>query len=163
VNLPKAYKMSAPRYQGIAAAQIPTVPLGEGASARVIAGELDGVRGPAKTFTPVNLFDMRLAAGTRVELNLPATHQSALVLLRGDLLVNSLEPVSGTAQLALLGRGGDTVLIGAKTDSVVLALSGEPIGEPVASRGPFVMNTEAELRQAMEDYRAGRMGHLAYA
>jgi redox-sensitive bicupin YhaK (pirin superfamily) len=163
VNLPKAYKMSAPRYQGIAAAQIPTVRLGEGASARVIAGELDGVRGPAKTFTPVNLFDMRLAAGTRVELNLPASHQGALVLLRGDLLVNSLEPVSGTAQLALLGRGGDTVLLKAKADSVVLALSGEPIGEPVASRGPFVMNTEAELRQAMEDYRAGRMGHLAYA
>jgi redox-sensitive bicupin YhaK (pirin superfamily) len=163
VNLPKAYKMSAPRYQGIAAAEIPTVYWGSGASGRVIAGELDGVRGPAKTFTPINLFDIRLAAGSRVELNLPVGHQGGLVLLRGDLLVNSLEPVAGEAQLVLLGREGGSVLLEAKADSVVLALSGEPIGEPVASRGPFVMNTEAELRQAMEDYRAGRMGHLEYA
>jgi redox-sensitive bicupin YhaK (pirin superfamily) len=163
VNLPKAYKMSTPRYQGIAAAQIPTVYWGTGASARVIAGDLDGVRGPAKTFTPVNLFDIRLAAGSRAELNLPAGHHGGLVLLRGDVLVNSSAPVAGEAQLVLLGRDGDSVLIEAKKDSVLLALSGEPIGEPVASRGPFVMNTEAELRQAMEDYRAGRMGHLEYA
>jgi quercetin 2,3-dioxygenase len=162
VNLPKAYKMSAPRYQGISSAQIPTVFWGAGASARVIAGELDGVRGPAKTFTPVNLFDMRLAAGSRVELNLPAGHKGGLVLLRGVLVVNST-PVSGEAQLVLLGQNGESVSVEAKADSVVLALSGEPINEPVASRGPFVMNTESELRQAMEDYRAGRMGHLEYA
>ena len=162
VNLPKAYKMSAPRYQGISSAQIPSVFWGAGASARVIAGELDGVRGPAKTFTPLNLFDIRLTAGSRVELNLPAGHKGGLVLLRGDLVVNST-PVSGEAQLVLLGQNGESVSVEAKSDSVVLALSGEPINEPVASRGPFVMNTELELRQAMEDYRAGRMGHLEYA
>jgi len=156
VNLPRAYKMSAPRYQGISSAQIPEVSWGAGASARVIAGELDGVRGPAKTFTPVNLFDVRLAAGTSVELNLPAGHQSGLV-------VNSATAVSGEAKLVLLGRDGDSVSMEARADSVVLVLSGEPINEPVASRGPFVMNTESELRQAMEDYRAGRMGHLEYA
>jgi redox-sensitive bicupin YhaK (pirin superfamily) len=155
--------MSAPRYQGISSAQIPEVSWGPGASARVIAGELDGVRGPAKTFTPVNLFDVRLAAGSRVELNLPAGHQSGLVLLRGDLMVNSATAVSGEAKLVLLGRDGDSVSMEARADSVVLVLSGEPINEPVASRGPFVMNTESELRQAMEDYRAGRMGHLEYA
>jgi len=153
VNLPRAYKMSAPRYQGISSAQIPEVSWGAGASARVIAGELDGVRGPAKTFTPVNLFDVRLAAGTSVELNLPAGHQ----------MVNSATAVSGEAKLVLLGRDGDSVSMEARADSVVLVLSGEPINEPVASRGPFVMNTESELRQAMEDYRAGRMGHLEYA
>ncbi len=163
VNLPKAYKMSAPRYQGISAADIPTVSWGTGASARVIAGELDGVRGPAKTFTPVNMFDLRLAAGSRVDLHIPEGHQSALVLLRGDLLVNDTVEAAGEAKLVLLGGEGGSVLVEAKSDSVVLALSGEPIGEPVASRGPFVMNTEAELRQAMEDYRAGRMGHLEYA
>jgi redox-sensitive bicupin YhaK (pirin superfamily) len=163
VNLPKAYKMSAPRYQGIAAAQIPSVYWGSGASARVIAGELDGVRGPAKTFTPVNMFDIRLAAGSHVKLDIPSGHQSALVLLRGELLLNESTVVAGKAQMALLSRDGDSVTIEARADSVVLALSGEPIGEPVASGGPFVMNTEAELRQAMEDYRAGRMGHLEYA
>src|SRR5580658_4930980 len=136
VNLPKAYKMSAPRYQGISSAQIPTVFWGAGASARVIAGELDGVRGPAKTFTPVNLFDMKLAAGSRVELSLPAGHQGGLVLLRGDLMVNSSTPVSGEAQMVLLGRDGESIVVVAKADSVVLALSGEPINEPVASRGP---------------------------
>ena len=163
VNLPKAYKMSAPRYQGIAAAQIPSVYWGSGASARVIAGELDGLRGPAKTFTPVNLFDVRLAAGSHVKLDIPSGHQAALVLLRGELLLNESTVVAGQAQMALLSRDGDSVTIEASADSVVLALSGEPIAEPVASRGPFVMNTEVELRQAMEDYRAGRMGHLEYA
>ena len=163
VNLPKAYKMSKPRYQGISSSQIPTVGLGHGASARVIAGELDGVRGPAQTFTPVNLFDLRLAAGSRAELNIPPGHQGGLVLLRGDLRGNSSTSVSGEAQFVLFGLEGETVVVEALADSVVLLLSGEPIGEPVASRGPFVMNTEAELRQAMEDYRAGRMGHLEYA
>lgn len=163
VNLPKAYKMSPPRYQAISSAQIPTVYRAPGASARVIAGELDGIRGPARTFTPVNLFDVRLDAGSRMELHFPAGHQGGLVLLRGDLVVNSTTPVSGEAKLVLLGRDGESVVIEAKADSVVLALSGEPINEPVASRGPFVMNTESELRQAMEDYRAGRMGHLEYA
>ncbi|HWE48682.1 MAG TPA: pirin family protein [Bryobacteraceae bacterium] len=162
VNLPKAYKMSKPRYQGISSAQIPTVTLGEGASARVIAGDLAGVRGPAKTFTPVNLFDVRMAAGSQAELNIPAGHQAGLVLLRGDLAVNAATTASGEAKLVLLGREGESVALEARADSVVLVLSGEPIDEPVASRGPFVMNSEAELRQAMEDYRAGRMGHLEY-
>ena len=162
VNLPKAYKMSKPRYQGITAAQIPAMYFDTGASARVIAGELNGVRGPAKTFTPINLFDIRLAGGSRIELNLPAGHQGGLVLLRGGIEVNST-PVAGEAQLVLLSRDGGSVAVQAKSDAVVLALSGEPIGEPVASRGPFVMNTEAELRQAMEDYRAGKMGRLEYA
>ena len=134
-----------------------------GASARVIAGELDAVRGPAKTFTPINLFDVRLAGGSHVKLDIPSGHQAALVLLRGELLLNESTVVAGPAQMALLSRDGDSVTIQATADSVVLALSGEPIGEPVASGGPFVMNTEAELHQAMEDYRAGRMGHLEYA
>jgi redox-sensitive bicupin YhaK (pirin superfamily) len=163
VNLPKAYKMSKPRYQGISSSQIPTVSLGDGASARVIAGELNGVPGPAQTFTPVNLFDLRLTKGSRAELNIPSGHQGSLVLLRGDLRVNSSTSVSGEARLVLFGLEGETVVVEALADSVVLLLSGEPIGEPVASGGPFVMNTEAELRQAMEDYRAGRMGHLEYA
>lgn len=161
VNLPKAYKMSKPRYQGISSAQIPRVELGPGAYGRVIAGELNGVKGPAKTFTPVNVSDVRLEAGGRGELNLPAGQNSAIVLLRGDVIVNGSSALKGEAQIAPLSSSGDSVELEAKSPSLLLVLSGEPINEPVASYGPFVMNTEAELRQAFEDYRAGRMGHVA--
>lgn len=160
VNLPKAYKMSAPRYQGITNEQIPVVDLGSGGSARIIAGELNGVKGPAKTFTPVDLFDVRLNAGNRVELSLPEGHNSAVVLLRGNVVVNGSERLEGQAKLAALSSQGDSLTLDAKEESLVLILGGEPIDEPVASYGPFVMNTQAELRQAVEDYQAGRMGRL---
>ncbi|MGH9357141.1 MAG: pirin family protein, partial [Terriglobia bacterium] len=160
VNLPKAHKMSKPRYQGILSAQIPRVELGKGAYGRVIAGELNAVTGPAKTFTPVNVFDVRMEAGGRGELNLPAGQNSAIVLLRGDVIVNGSSTLKGEAQIAPLSPSGESVLVEAKAESLLLVLSGEPINEPVASYGPFVMNNEAELRQAFEDYRAGRMGHV---
>jgi len=161
VNLPKEHKMSKPRYQGILSEQIPTVSLGDGADARVIAGQLDGVTGPAKTFTPVNLFDLRLKAGSKAVLSLPASHNSGLVLLRGDVVVNGTVAIQGEAQLATLGSGGEFIEIEAKADSILLALGGEPIREPVASYGPFVMNTADEIRQAMADYRSGKMGRLS--
>jgi len=160
VNLPKAHKMSAPCYQGILSGQIPIVDLGAGAFARVIAGELSGAKGPARTFTPVNVFDVRLSAGSKVELSLPEGHNAGVALLRGDIVVNGSKSVRGEAQLALLGPAGDSVSLEAKEQSILLVLSGEPINERVASYGPFVMNTQAELRQAVEDYRAGKMGHL---
>jgi redox-sensitive bicupin YhaK (pirin superfamily) len=160
VNLPKAHKMSPPRYQGISRDQIPTVDLGAGASARIIAGDLNGAVGPAKTFTPVNLFDLRLSAGSDVLVNLPSGHNAGVVLLRGNVLINGSTDLQGEARLAVLSVAGDSVALAAKEDSTILVLSGEPIDEPVASYGPFVMNTQAELRQAVEDYRAGRMGHL---
>jgi redox-sensitive bicupin YhaK (pirin superfamily) len=160
VNLPAAHKMSKPRYQGILGAQIPRVELGTGAYGRVIAGEMNGTRGPAKTFTPVNVFDVRLEAGGRGELSLPAGHNTAIVLLRGDVLVNG-SAMTGEAQIALLSRAGERVELEAKSQSLLLVLSGEPINEPVASYGPFVMNTQAEILQAFEDYKAGRMGHLS--
>ncbi|MGH9661773.1 MAG: pirin family protein [Bryobacteraceae bacterium] len=159
VNLPREHKMSAPRYQSIQSAQIPRVELGDRAYGRVIAGELNGVAGPAKTFTPLKVFDLRFEAGGRDELSLPVGHSAAIVLLRGGLVVNGSAAL-GEAQMALLSLSGEDVLLEAKAPSLVLVLSGEPIDEPVASYGPFVMNTQAELRQAIEDYRAGRMGHL---
>ncbi len=160
VNLPAAHKMSKPRYQGLLSAEIPNVELGPGAYARIIAGELNGAKGPAKTFTPVNVFDVRLEANGKGELSLPAGHNAAIVLLRGEVAVNGSATLKGSAQIAPLSRSGETVALEAKTESLVLVLSGEPIDEPVASYGPFVMNTQAELRQAVEDYQAGRMGRL---
>jgi len=160
VNLPAAQKMSKPRYQGLLSAGIPRVELGPGAYARVIAGELNGVKGPARTVTPVNVFDVRLEAGATGELTLPAGHNSAIVLLRGEIVVNGSATLKGAAQIAPLSTSGESVVLQAKTESLVLVLSGEPIHEPVASYGPFVMNTKAELGQAIEDYRAGRMGRV---
>ena len=160
VNLPKAQKMSKPRYQGITKAQIPVIELEGGGHARVIAGELLGRLGPAKTFTPVNLFDVILKAGERFELPLPEGDNAAVVLRKGDVLINGTDTLSGEALIAPLSEEGDAVTLEAKADTQLLILSGEPIVEPVASYGPFVMNTREELAQAVEDYRAGRMGHL---
>jgi quercetin 2,3-dioxygenase len=160
VNLPKEQKMSKPRYQGITKEQIPVIELEGGGHARVIAGELLGRLGPAKTVTPVNLFDVILKAGERFELALPEGHNAAVVLRTGDVLLSGTERLNGEALIAPLSEDGDMVTIEAKADTQLLILSGEPIREPVASYGPFVMNTRAELQQAVEDYRAGRMGHL---
>jgi redox-sensitive bicupin YhaK (pirin superfamily) len=160
VNLPKAQKMSKPHYQGITKAQVPVIELPGGGHARVIAGELLGRLGPAKTFTAVNLFDVILKAGERFELPLPEGHNAAVVLRKGDVLINGTDKLSGEALIAPLSEEGDAVTLEAKADTQLLVLSGEPIAEPVASYGPFVMNTREELAQAVEDYRAGRMGHL---
>jgi quercetin 2,3-dioxygenase len=160
VNLPKVKKMSKPGYQAITKEQIPVIELEGGGHARVIAGELLGERGPAKTFTPVNLFDVILKAGERFELPLPEGHNAAVVLRKGEVLLNGTETLRGEALIAPLSEEGETVTLEAKTDTQLLILSGEPIREPVASYGPFVMNTREELQQAVEDYRAGRMGHL---
>jgi quercetin 2,3-dioxygenase len=160
VNLPRQYKMSAPRYQGILSEQIPVVNLGEGAFGRVIAGELNGIKGPAHTFTNLNVFDLRLKLESHIELALPPGHNTGLVLLKGDVLLNTSQRMTGEAQLAVLSTSGEVVSVDAKEDTTLLVLTGEPILEPVASYGPFVMNTQAELRQAVEDYRKGAMGHL---
>jgi redox-sensitive bicupin YhaK (pirin superfamily) len=159
VNLPKSHKMTPPRYQTLLADQIPTVDLaGEGGYARVIAGELNGAKGPAGTFTPVHVYDVRLNSGQRADLALPAGFHTLVVLLKGSLLVNSTDLLEGEAKLALLDAAGEGVSLEAHQDTTALVLSGEPIHEPVASYGPFVMNTREELMQAVEDYRAGRMG-----
>jgi quercetin 2,3-dioxygenase len=160
VNLPKAVKMSAPRYQGITKEQIPTVTLGTSGQARIIAGELDGVKGPATTFTSINVFDVHLKAGYVTTLSLPDGHNAAVVLLKGDVVLNGSQTLQGAAQIATLSADGESIALKPKADSILLVLSGEPIDEPVASYGPFVMNTQEELVQAFADYKAGRMGQL---
>ncbi|MBZ5680686.1 MAG: pirin family protein [Acidobacteriia bacterium] len=160
VNLPKAHKMSRPRYQTLASQNIPVVQLGPAGYARVIAGEFSGVKGPAQTFTPVNVFDVRLKGGTQTELTLPAGHNTAVVLLKGDVVVNSTEQLEGEAQIALLSSEGERIPLDVKEDTTLLVLSGEPIHEPVVSYGPFVMNTREEILEAVADYQAGKMGHL---
>jgi len=159
VNLPRAFKMSAPRYQTLTKDRIPQVDFPKGGYARVIAGELNGVKGAASTFTPVNLFDVRVNAGETAELQTPAGFSTAVFLLRGGGLLNST-PLEGEAKIALLEASGESIQFDATQDSQLLVLNGEAIHEPVASYGPFVMNTREELAQAVEDYRAGKMGRL---
>jgi redox-sensitive bicupin YhaK (pirin superfamily) len=161
VNLPKAEKMSKPRYQAITKEQIPVVKFATGGHARVIAGEWNGTKGAARTVTPINVFDLVLKAGEKIEIPLPEGHNAAVVLRMGDVSIGGPHSLMGEARIATLSPSGSGVVVEAKEDSTLLVLSGEPIAEPVASYGPFVMNTREELVQAMEDYKAGRMGWLA--
>ncbi len=161
VNLPKAEKMSKPRYQAITKDQIPVVKFATGGHARVIAGEWNGTKGAARTVTPINVFDVVLKAGEKIEIPLPDGHNAAVVLRKGDVSVGGPHSLMGEARIATLSPSGSGIVVEAKEDSTLLVLSGEPIAEPVASYGPFVMNTREELVQAMEDYKAGKMGRLA--
>ncbi len=160
VNLPRKDKMSPPHYQEILSRQIPEVALDGGGSVRVIAGEFRGAKGPARTFTPVSLLDVRLKANGRAELPLPDGHTAMAVVLKGKVLANGDE-AAGAADLVIFDRAGEGIALEAKEDAVVLVLGGEPIDEPLAAYGPFVMNTEAEIREAIRDYQSGRLGRRA--
>ncbi|MBL8039273.1 MAG: pirin family protein [Nitrospira sp.] len=161
VNLPRFKKMSAPGYQTILNADIPNVPLDGGVGRlRVIAGAFQGHKGPARTVTPIELYDLALGAGGRAELPLPDGHNTSVFVLQGLVSVNGAGE-AGEAELIVCKRNGSSVVIEARADSRLLILSGQPIGEPIARYGPFVMNTKLELVQAVEDYKAGKMGHLS--
>ena len=163
VNLPARSKMAPPGYQNILNAQIPSVDLPERAGrVRVIAGAFGGQRGPARTHTPMDVWDLRLNQGGRVRLPLVPGHTAALVVLRGTVLVNG-EAVAREAQLVTFGREGDALEVEANSDAVLLFLGGEPIDEPVVGHGPFVMNTREEIVQAFQDFQSGRFGGLAAA
>ncbi len=160
VNLPAKFKMSAPRYQTLLDRDIPAVSLPNGSGTlRVIAGQFQGHKGPARTFTPIDLWDLRFSSGARVELTLPEGHNTALLVLSGSLRLNGSK-VAGDAELALFNPPGKEIAVEAHSDTSALLLSGEPLREPIAGRGPFVMNTEEEIRQAVLDYQSGRMGSL---
>ena len=160
VNLPAKDKSAEPGYQGIANADIPAVDLPDGAGRlRVIAGDFNGAKGPAKTFTPMDVWDLWLNAGKTVTLTPVEGHNVIVVTLSGEVTVNAETRLTGPAS-ARLSREGGAVVIEATSDAKVLILAGEPIDEPVAAYGPFVMNTEGEIRQAITDFNAGRFGTL---
>ncbi|WP_218509309.1 pirin family protein [Variovorax sp. dw_308] len=161
VNLPARDKMGAPGYQTLLDAQIPAVELPQGAGrVRVIAGEFDGRQGPARTHTPINVWDLRLVQGGKARLALPAGHTAALVALRGSVTVNGQQSLR-EAQMLHLDREGDALEIEAGSDAVLLFLGGEPIDEPIVGSGPFVMNSQTEIVQAFDDFSSGRFGRIA--
>lgn len=160
VNLPAKDKMTAPGYQAIRSEMIPRVALPEEAgSLRVIAGDYVGKNGPAHTFSPLNVWDIRLNQGKSAEFSLPNGWNTALIVLRGTVQVNG-DAIARDAEMVLLDAAGNHVTIEANNDAVLLLLSGEPIDEPIIGYGPFVMNSQEQIAEAIADFNSGRFGSM---
>jgi quercetin 2,3-dioxygenase len=160
INLPADLKLTLPKYQSIKSHEMPVVGLKGGTGlVRVIAGCLDGALGPAETFTPINVWDLDLTCGAHVAIEAPDGHTAVVVVLSGALLFEGSTEVRDT-EAALLSRGGSGAEMTAILPTNALMLTGAPIVEPVVGRGPFVMNTEAEVRQAFRDFGSGRFGAM---
>ena len=160
VNLPAKHKMAPPRYQSILGAQIPQLALPDGAGTmRVIAGSYSGQKGPAATFSELNVWDLRLRSGKEITLSMAENHSAAIAVLRGAVTVNGSREAKD-ADLVLLERAGTEIRVAAGADSTILVLTGVPIAEPIAGYGPFVMNTRQEIETAMEDFRRGKFGQM---
>lgn len=152
VNLPAQYKMEEPHYQAIVKEQIPAVMLDEkGSVIRVIAGIYKDLKGPANTYTPIDLWDLRLSAGQNLVLDLPQNYTTILLALHGRVEINRAATLND-AEVAFFKREGNSITLNAVTDSTLLLMSGEPIAEPIAGYGPFVMNTQEEISQAIADF-----------
>ncbi len=160
VNLPARHKNAKAGYQTLLNAQIPNVPLSEQAgTVRIIAGEYNGQTGPARTFTPINLWDVRLRAGGSAQLPLPDGHITAVLVVDGAVTVNR-EQEATEGDLAVFHRSGAGIAVKATKDTTLLVMAGEPINEPIVGSGPFVMNTREEIVQAFQDFQSGRMGEI---
>ncbi|CAL60266.1 putative pirin-related protein [Herminiimonas arsenicoxydans] len=160
VNLPARDKMTPPGYQAIVSSDIPVVPLPDDAGTlRVIAGDYEGHAGAAHTFTPMQVWDLSLKQGSKSDFTLPDGWNSALIVLRGTVLIND-ERVAREAQMVLLDSSGRKIRIEANSDAVVLLLSGEAIEEEIVGYGPFVMNSQAEIAQAIADFNSGRFAQI---
>ena len=159
VNLPQKDKMSKAGYQGITSDDIPVVELANGAGkARIIAGDFAGVNGPARTFSPINLWDVKLNRDAEVTLDLPEGHTALIAVLTGHVTVG--DTGAGEAEIIRFAREGSDVTLRADGNSQLLVLTGEPLNEPVFGYGPFVMTSEAEIRQAVIDFNSGRFGQV---
>lgn len=161
VNLPKAHKMTTPRYQAIKSAEIPVVTLADNAgTARIIAGEMADTHGAASTFSPINMWDVVLNAGKSYTFPIPTSHNVIVLVLDGAVQFNGQE-VARRNELVTFEKGGENVAIEASSDAKLLILTGEPLNEPVVGYGPFVMNSREEIIQAIEDVKAGKFGQIA--
>ena len=160
VNLPAKFKMSKPKYQAIANSEITKVSLPENAGEiEVIAGNYNGTKGTASTFSPVHLFNAKLKKGSKTNFTFPEIYNTSVLVIEGSVKINESENVPEN-HLALLKNEGENFSVEANEDSVVLILSGEPLNEPIAARGPFVMNTREELSEAIDDFNNGKFGYL---
>ena len=158
VNLPAKDKMSTPKYQAIENSNIPKIKV-DGGIVEVIAGSYQAHQGAASTFTPVNMLNAKLTSGGSAEFSFPSNHNTCILVIEGEVILNDTEDVP-LDHLALFKNEGETFTIKASQDSIVLILSGEPINEPIAAHGPFVMNTREQIMEAFQDYELGKFGDL---
>lgn len=159
VNLPAKDKMSKPKYQAISNSEMKNVDLGDNGFIEIIAGEYNENKGPAFTFTPINLMNAKLKSGGKAEFNFPADFNTAALVIEGNIIVNGEEKVP-TNNFVLFKNEGESFTIEATEDSIILIISGEPINEPIFPHGPFVMNSREEIMQAFEDFNTGKFGYL---
>jgi redox-sensitive bicupin YhaK (pirin superfamily) len=160
VNLPAKDKMTPAKYQAIENKDMPRVKLADGKSfVELIAGEYNGKKGPAFTFSTVTLFNAKMVAGGKAEFSFSPKFNTGMLVIEGEIKINESKTAPEN-NFVLFGHEGEEIVIDAIKDSIVLILSGEPLNEPIASYGPFVMNTEAEIKQAYKDYYDGKFGYL---
>lgn len=159
VNLPAKDKMSRPKYQAITHSEMTNVDLGDNGFIEVIAGEYEGNKGPAFTFSPVNLMNAKLKSGGKAAFNFPAHFNTAALVIEGNITINGETDVH-TNNFVLFENEGEGFTVEASEDSIVLILSGEPLNEPIFPHGPFVMNSREEIMQAFEDFNTGKFGYL---
>lgn len=160
VNLPAKDKLSNPKYQALESKKMTRYPLKNGqGEIEIIAGEFNGKKGSASTFTPINLFNAKLKSDAKVNFSFPKNYNTALLVIEGEITVND-EETAPTDHFVLMANNGEDFSIEAKQDAVVLVLSGEPIRETIAAHGPFVMNTRQELIDAFNDFNEGKFGYL---
>ena len=159
VNLPAKDKMSTPKYQAIENTQIPKIKV-DGGFVELIAGVYQEHKGAASTFTPVNMLNAKLTTGGIAEFSFPSIHNTCILVIEGEVILNDTEDVP-LDHLALFKNEGESFTIKATQNSIVLILSGEPINEPIAAHGPFVMNTREQIMEAFQDYELGKFGELA--
>ena len=158
VNLPRASKAAAPGYQPLTKADIPTVTRTDGGRVRVIAGNYDDARGPARTFSPITMLDAELPSGARLPAAIPASYNAMAVVARGRVRAGDRSATAG--QLVLFANDAPRLELVAEEDTHVILLSGEPLNEPVVAYGPFVMNTMEEIREAIADVNRGGFGQI---
>jgi len=160
VNLPARYKKSDPKYQNLRNADMQKVSLPDnGGEIEIIAGAYSGHKGSASTFSPIDVFNAKLKKGAKATFNFPAHYTTAILLVEGSAKVNGTDTVPQD-NFAMFNRDGETFTIEAIEDAIVLVLSGEPLKEPIAAHGPFVMNTRQELVEAFDEFNQGKFGYL---
>ena len=158
VNLPAKDKMSKPKYQAITNDQLGKYQLDNGGVIEVIAGEFKGIKGAASTFTPIEMYNANIKKGGSVTFDLPENFNTGILVVEGSVKVNGeFAPVDN---FILFKNEGETISIEAAEDSILFVISGEPINEPIAAYGPFLMNTHSELEEALDDFNKGKFGYL---
>jgi redox-sensitive bicupin YhaK (pirin superfamily) len=160
VNLPSKNKMTEPKYQGIENKTMSKYQIDNGKGVvEIIAGNYKGIKGSANTFSPVNLLNAKLSAGTVADFSFNENFNTGLLIIKGEIIINDSKTVTQD-NFVLFKHDGETFNLEALKDSIILILSGEPINEPLVSHGPFLMNTQTEIQQAFDDYYSGKFGYL---